>query len=115
MDESREWRRLEVDIPAQGELISKPGGAFSSRIVNVNPDGLCFTAPEGVKPGHEVRLILELPAIGRTEIRSKIVWAGFFEQSKSYRAGGKFDGVDEHEKGKFLRFYHLKVMYSLGG
>ena len=115
MNGSREWRRLEVDIPAQGELMSQPGGSFPSRIVNVNPDGLCFTAPEGVKPGHEVRLLMELPAIGRTETRLKVVWSGFFDQSKSFRAGGKFEGVDEREKDKFLRFYHLKVMSSLGG
>jgi len=115
MEISREWRRLDVDVPAEGEVLLLPGGSFSSRVVNINPDGLCFMAPESLKPGHEVRLIMELPAIGKMETRVKVIWSGYFEQHKSYRAGGKFENMDCREKDKFLRFYHLKVMSLLGG
>lgn len=115
MEGSREWRRLEVDIPAKVGLMPLKGTMIDSRIINVNPDGLCFLAPEGLQPGLEVKLILELPAVGATEVVLKVIWVGFFDKDKTLRAGGKLVNVDEREKDKFLRYYHLKVMSSLGG
>ena len=115
LNESREWRRVEVDIPAQGKLLDPAGKAFASQVININPDGMCFLAPEGILAGQTVQLEMELPAVGKLQVRMLVVWAGYFEQSKSYRAGGKFEALPEKEKAKFLRFYHLKVMSLLGG
>ena len=115
LNESREWRRVDVDIPAQGKVPAGTGKAFSSQVLNINPDGMCFLAPEGTLAGQDVSLSMDLPAIGKLEVRLKVVWAGYFDQSKSYRAGGKFEALPEREKAKFLRFYHLKIMSLLGG
>ncbi|MBF0386568.1 MAG: PilZ domain-containing protein [Candidatus Omnitrophica bacterium] len=115
MQESREWRRIAVDISAHGEVLAAPIRLFASKVVNVNPDGICFTAPEGLLPGQEVRLVMDLPGEGRMEARLKVGWAGFFEQDQTFRAGGKFEALPEREKEKFQRFYHLKLMSLLGG
>lgn len=115
LNESREWRRVEVNIDAQGEVLAEPGRFFLSRVININPDGMCFTVPEDLKSGQEVRLTMDLPALGRMEARLRIVWSAFFDLTKSHRAGGKFEAMAKGEKEKFQRFYHLKVMSSLGG
>ncbi|MEI6437879.1 MAG: PilZ domain-containing protein [Candidatus Omnitrophota bacterium] len=113
LNESREWRRIDVDLAAKGKMTT--GKSFESRVVNINPDGVCFVVPQGVAAGQEVRLVMELPAIGKMEARVKISWAGYLEQYKHVRAGGKFEDLPEKEKEKFLRYYHLKVMSSMGG
>lgn len=113
--EQREWRRIDVDIPAQGELLSLSEGAFSSRIVNLNPEGVCFTIPEGVIPGQDVCLTFSLRGEGELSIHLRILWVGRFEKLNEYRAGGKLESVDQKEKDCFQRFYQLKVMTMLGG
>ncbi len=115
MNESREWRRVGVDIAAQGEVLAGSGKIFASQVVNITPDGMCFLSPEGLQPDQVVRLVMELPEIGRLEVCLKVVWAGYFEQYKGYRAGGKFEALPEREKEKYLRFYHLKVISLLEG
>ena len=111
----REWRRIEVNIPAEGKILPASGAAVACRVVNLNPDGLCFAAPETVRSGDAVSLLVDLKGEGPTRVQLKVAWAGWFEAFGEYRAGGRFDGTAVNEKRKFLRFYHVKLMSSLGG
>ena len=112
MDGSREWRRIDVDIPAEAEILETNGAAFLSRVVNANPDGICFTAPEDLKSGQKVLLVLDLAAMGKMTACVKVSWAGFFEQYRQYRAGGKFESMTESDQEKFIRFYYLRSISS---
>ncbi len=115
LNESRAWRRVEVDLAAEGDVLSSPGKVFTGRVVNIHPDGACFTASTELKAGDVLSLRIELPVMGKLEVRIKVVWAEYFKAAASYRVGGKFEGIDGQEKDKFLRYYHLKIMSSLGG
>ncbi len=115
MDGSREWRRVEVCVPAEVELISAPEKQYSCQVININPDGLCVCGCDEIRSGQDVYVVMDIPAIGKTKMYLKVVWAGWFDNGRNYRAGGKFQMIEEKEKDKFLRFYHLKIMSLLGG
>lgn len=113
--ENREWRRVNVNIPVEVKLLSAPGVTFSGRLVNLNPDGVCFTVPDSIFSGHDVALSFELAGEGALRLRCKIIWAATLDKAGERCAGGKLHGVQTRERDKFLRFYHLKVMSVLGG
>jgi len=57
MDGSREWRRVEVCVPAEVELISAPEKQYSCQVININPDGLCVCGCDEIRSGQGVFML----------------------------------------------------------
>jgi hypothetical protein len=110
MTDKREWRRINVDWPAECR-----GGALSGPlkcvVINANPGGLCFSAGVGFEPGMAFMMAVDLP--GETAILEAVVaWSGYIQSEGIFRTGVSIDKTPESDRNVYLRHYNARLALS---
>lgn len=112
MIEKREWRRVDVVLSGVARPVSRPK-RIKVEVVNINPQGLCFTCDKEFACKDKIELTVDLQGMGLARLLTEVTWSGFLEKEQKHTTGVKVISPDQDEREKFMKFYNLKLLYAV--
>lgn len=111
--EKRQYQRVVIELPAQCEITGPPQMSFPAKVIDIAPEGICFTTPHILKAGTNVSLIVELDREGHVKLTAQVIWSSGAAKTKDCRAGVKIADIAKEDLERFIRFYCQKLFHFL--
>lgn len=108
MEEKRQYKRIKIELSAQCKILSQEGISFSTKIIDIAPEGICLLANDKIATGTQMELTVELDG-EKIPMKAKVVWADAREAGESARVGVKIIDIAKGDLEKFVQFYCQKL------
>ncbi len=110
MEDRRKYQRISVELPARYRLAGAKASVYTSTVINLGAEGICFVAREPVAEGEEIDLKIELQKGETVSIKVKTVWKRPEQDMERSKIGVKIIEAAGPDEEKFIKFYCNKVL-----
>lgn len=111
--EKRQYQRVSIELPTQCEISGPSKTSFAAKVIDIAPEGICFTTPKILKVGTNVLLSVELEKEDYVKLTATVIWANGSEKAKDCRAGVKIVDIAKQDLERFIRFYCQRLFHFL--
>jgi hypothetical protein len=88
--EKREWKRIDVNMPARCRAVDGPACYDNVLILDMHQNGCCLQGREFYQKGQVVRVVLEIPFEGSVNMAGEVAWSGPLDEGGVFRVGLRF-------------------------
>lgn len=109
MEERRKHQRVKLELLVQCRMRTPQGISFSTKVVNITPEGICFLVNDTIAADTPVELTIALGPREKVTVNGRVVWMEAPRGTEPGRAGVQVVHTPKEDIEQLIQFYCRKL------